>query len=71
MKRTPQASALVVSTDCTLVLPSSCHAAITETIHLSAGLPVPIPVEALAFALSFPGVKSVEAAPPEPATTEE
>jgi hypothetical protein len=71
MKRTPQAPVRVVSTDCTLVLSTGCHQAITETIHLSAGLPVSIPAEALAFVLSFPGVESVEAAPPEPATSEE
>ena len=72
MSRKP-ASTTVISTACALTFAAGCHPAITETIHLPAGLPVEIPSAALSFALSFPGVEGPAsiAAPPEPTNTEE
>ena len=63
---------LVVSTNQTWGFPTGCHKALPKAFYLPAGVPTPVPLAALPFILTFPGVERVSAAePPEPATPEE
>ena len=52
----------IVSRTHTMVFPAGSHPAIQQAIRLDANQPQPCPVEALPFALSFPGIEALPAA---------
>lgn len=63
---------LVVSKDQAVGLTAGCHKALSEALLLPAGVPTPVPLIALPFVLTFPGVERVSiVGSPEPATPEE